>query len=120
MCKFQVEDVRKEIDTTLAKMKSGKRWAKGGGASHELRELRKELRERERQAVRDILKGARVVLSTLTSATTGDGALKHLQTTEGVPFDVAVIDECSQSMEIACWIPLIQTKKVRHFIVGSF
>ena len=92
--------------------------AKGGGASHELRELRKELRERERQAVRDILKEARVVLSTLTSATAGDGALKHLQTTTegGVPFDVAVIDECSQSMEIACWIPLIQTKKVRHLL----
>ncbi len=27
-------------------------------------------------------------------------------------FDLAVIDECSQALEIACWLPLIQVKKV--------
>ena len=63
-----------------------------------------------------------MVLSTLASATSGDGALKHLaakntsadvaSSSGGSPFDVAVIDECSQSMEMACWIPILQTKKV--------
>ena len=74
---FQVEDVRKEIDSALAKMKGGRKGARVG-AKHELRELRKELHERERKAVREILTEARVVLSTLTSATASDGALKHL------------------------------------------
>ena len=74
----------------------------------------------------DLYSDARVVLSTLASATSGDGALKHLTakntsadvacSSSGSPFDVAVIDECSQSMEMACWIPILQTKKVSESI----
>ena len=45
---------------------------------------------------------------TLTSASSVDGPLKHLP--EG-HFDLAVIDECSQALEIACWIGLVQVKK---------
>ena len=57
-----------------------------------MRELQKELRERERKAMREILTGADVVLATLTSAS-GDGPLKHVPENH---FDLTVIDECSQ------------------------
>ena len=57
-----------------------------------MKSLRKELRERERAAVTDILKRADVVFATLTGASE-DGPLKYL---ENEHFDLVVIDECSQ------------------------
>lgn len=59
---------------------------------NELKTLRKELRQRSDEAVRRVLKGSDVILSTLTSAT-DDGPLRIL---ENMHFDVVVIDECSQ------------------------
>lgn len=58
----------------------------------EIKSLRKELRERETKAVKEVLSHANVVLTTLTSATQ-DGPLKHLPMDH---FDYVVIDECSQ------------------------
>ena len=49
-----------------------------------------------------------MVLATLTSSSNVDGALKNLPEAH---FDLAVIDECSQALEIACWIGLVQVKK---------
>jgi len=69
--------------------------------------LRKELRQRENTATREILKRADVVLVTLTSAT-DDGPMKLLEESH---FDMTVIDEVSQAMEAACWIPLLRSKK---------
>jgi ATP-dependent RNA/DNA helicase IGHMBP2 len=72
-----------------------------------MKSLRKELRQRADAATRDILKRADVVLVTLTSAT-DDGPMKLLEESH---FDVTIIDEVSQAMEAACWIPLLRTKK---------
>ena len=60
--------------------------------TNELKSLRKELKERSNEAVRQVLKSSEVILSTLTSAT-DDGPLKI---SENMHFDVVVIDECSQ------------------------
>lgn len=59
---------------------------------NERKMLRKELRQREEAATREILKRADVVLATLTSAH-NDGPLKTL---EADHFNMVVIDECSQ------------------------
>ena len=56
----------------------------------------------------NFFKSAEVVLATLTSSSNVDGALKNLPEAH---FDLAVIDECSQALEIACWIGLVQVKK---------
>ena len=58
----------------------------------DMKSLRKELRQREKDAVTDILKRAEVVTATLTGASQ-DGPLKYL---EKGHFDLVVIDECSQ------------------------
>lgn len=63
-----------------------------GGFHTELKTLRKELRQRSDAAVKQILKSADVILSTLTSAT-DEGPLRIL---DEMHFDVVVIDECSQ------------------------
>ena len=104
-----VQDVKSDIGTALSKMKKSRGGKGNAGLRSELKELKKELREREKQAIKEILSNADVVLSTLTSATPWDGPLKHLKDDH---FSVAVIDECSQSLEMACWIPMLQAKKV--------
>ena len=72
-----------------------------------MKSLRKELRQRTNAATRDILKRADVVLVTLTSAT-DDGPMKLLEENH---FDTVIIDEVSQAMEAACWIPLLRSGK---------
>lgn len=69
-----------------------------------MRELRKELYQRENRAMKEVLKSADCILATLTT-THEDGPLKHLPHDH---FDIIIIDECSQAMEAACWIPLIK------------
>ena len=66
----------------------------------ELKTLAKEERKRQQLAVTDVLKNADVVLTTLTGASS-----KKLN---GITFDLVVIDEAAQALEIACWIALLK------------
>ena len=59
-----------------------------------MKHLRKELRQREKGAMRDILRRADIVLVTLTSAT-DDGPMKLLEESH---FDVTIIDEVGISV----------------------
>jgi DNA polymerase alpha-associated DNA helicase A len=69
----------------------------------DIRELRKEFRERERRCVGDLVRGSRVVLATL------HGAGGHQ--VRGERFDVVVIDEASQALEAQCWVALLGARK---------
>ncbi|XP_067137867.1 DNA-binding protein SMUBP-2-like [Centruroides vittatus] len=102
-----VNDLRNEIDMLRRRNKQSKSKIQQEIAGKEVRSLQKELREREKVAVQRILKRADVILSTLTSAS-DDGPLKHIPPEH---FDVVVIDECSQAIEAACWIPLLNAPK---------
>lgn len=66
----------------------------------ELRTLSKEERKRQQLAVTDVLKSADVILTTLIGAFS-----KKLDSTS---FDLVIIDEAAQALEIACWIPLLK------------
>ncbi|PHT86632.1 hypothetical protein T459_08738 [Capsicum annuum] len=66
----------------------------------ELKSLSREERKRQQLAVADVIKNADVVLTTLTGALT-----KKL---DGLSFDVIIIDEAAQALEIACWIALLK------------
>ena len=87
-----VKDARSDIDKTLAQVKRARSKGERAGLWGRLKELRKEVNERERKAVKEILGAAEVVVSTLTSASL-DGPLKQLPDNH---FDITVIDECSQ------------------------
>jgi ATP-dependent RNA/DNA helicase IGHMBP2 len=102
-------DVRDDMDKALAKMKKARNKGERFAMRNEMKLLRKELNEREKRAMKETLSKAEVVLATLTSASGTDGPLRHLVKQH---FDLVVIDECSQALEIACWIALLQTKKV--------
>lgn len=69
----------------------------------ELRALCKEARQRERAVVANVLQRANVVLSTCVGA--GSKLLR------GAEFDMVVIDEAAQGLEVACWIPILKLKE---------
>lgn len=73
----------------------------------ENKNLLKEMKERQKSIVKQILTNADVILATLTTASL-DGPLKHVEKDH---FDVCFIDECSQALEVACWIPIALVKK---------
>lgn len=97
-----IKNVRADISSTIGKFKKCKGDAEIHALRREMKELRKELVDRESKAIKEVLSNANVILSTTTSASK-DGPLKHLPIEH---FDLLVIDEAAQAMEISCWIPL--------------
>lgn len=99
-----VQDVRKEMDTKQASIRKTRNGKERRAIYADLKELRKEYRERERNCVDNLIKGSKVVLGTLHGA--GSFHLKSEQ------FDAVIIDEASQALEAQCWIPLVTARKV--------
>lgn len=99
-----VKDVRKEMDAKQASIKKTRSGKERRAIYGEMKELRKEYRERERQCVNRLVGDSIVVLATLHGA--GGFLLRHEK------FDVVIIDEASQALEAQCWVPLLSTKKV--------
>ena len=99
-----VRDIYKELDETLGKFKYSDRRK----IRSEVKELRKEIRQREKKALKEILSRAEVVLGTLTSSGP-DSPLQHLPEKH---FQMTIIDECSQSLEMACWIVASSASKL--------
>lgn len=98
-----VKDVRSEMDTKQASIKKTKSGKERKAIYADLKELRKEYRERERRCVSTLVRGSKVVLATLHGA--GGFQLKNEE------FDVIIIDEASQALEAQCWVPLLAAKK---------
>jgi DNA polymerase alpha-associated DNA helicase A len=98
-----VRDVRKEMDAKQASIRKTRNGRERRAIYTDLRELRKEFRERERKCVSNLVRGSKVVLATLH----GSGGF-HLR---GEQFDVVIIDEASQALEAQCWVSLVTAKK---------
>ncbi|KAF6221260.1 hypothetical protein HO133_002115 [Letharia lupina] len=99
-----VKDVRKEMDAKQASIKKTRNGRERKAIYNDMKDLRKEYREREKQCVTTLVSGSKVVLATLHGA--GGFQLRNEQ------FDVVIIDEASQALEAQCWIPLLTAKKV--------
>lgn len=99
-----VKDVRKEIDDKQASIRKTKSGRERRAIYDDLKQLRKEFRERESKCVDNLVHESSVVLATLHGA--GGHQLKHQK------FDVVIIDEASQALEAQCWIPLLSAEKV--------
>ncbi|KAI1090632.1 DNA helicase [Rostrohypoxylon terebratum] len=98
-----VKDVRNEMDAKQASIKKTRSGKDRKAIYADLKELRKEYRERERRCVGTLIGGSKVVLATLHGA--GGFQLKNEE------FDVVIIDEASQALEAQCWVPLLAAKK---------
>ncbi|KAL2038178.1 hypothetical protein N7G274_009126 [Stereocaulon virgatum] len=99
-----VKDVRKEMDAKQASIKKTRNGRERKAIYTDMKELRKEYREREKQCVGTLVGGSKVVLATLHGA--GGFQLRNED------FDIVIIDEASQALEAQCWIPLLSAKKV--------
>ncbi|KAM5351616.1 hypothetical protein ACJ41O_004339 [Fusarium nematophilum] len=99
-----VKDVRSEMDAKQASIKKTKSGRERKAIYADLKELRKEYRERERRCVSSLIGGSKVVLATLHGA--GGFQLRNEE------FDVVIIDEASQALEAQCWVPLLSATKV--------
>ncbi|KAH7283021.1 hypothetical protein KP509_35G057100 [Ceratopteris richardii] len=93
-------DVRKEMKTLNLKLLKTKDKRSKGEIRRELRQLAKEERQRQQQAVSDVIKDADVILTTLT------GSLSHQL--QEVNFDIVIIDEAAQALEVACWMAILK------------
>lgn len=99
-----VQDVRKEMDDKQASIRKTRNGRERRAIYGDLKELRKEYREREGKCVDNLVRRSKVVLATLHGA--GGFQLKSQE------FDVVLIDEASQALEAQCWVPLLNAKKV--------
>ncbi|KAI4100646.1 MAG: hypothetical protein L6R37_005358 [Teloschistes peruensis] len=99
-----VKDVRKEMDAKQASIKKTRSGRERKAIYGDIRELRKEYRDREKQCVTTLVQQSKVILATLHGA--GGYQLQNEQ------FDVVIIDEGSQALEAQCWIPLLTAKKL--------
>jgi ATP-dependent RNA/DNA helicase IGHMBP2 len=100
-----VDDIRNDMSDALFKMRQ-----RGVNRSERLelrtsmKQLRKELNERESKTTEDILMHSQVVACTLTGSAARDVFTLPL-------FDLVVIDEAAQALESACWIALLKGKR---------
>lgn len=112
-----LNDIQREIADTLGRIQKTKRYAERRALWQELKQLKKELKVRERKVVLQLLGNAQVVLATLHGA----GANEFLSFyKEGKPlFDTLVIDEVSQSLEPQCWIPLLLHSGIKRVVIAG-
>lgn len=93
-------DIRKEMKALNGKLLKTKDKNTRRDIRKELKTLSKEERKRQQLAVTDVIKNANVVLTTLTGAVS--------RKLENISFDMVIIDEAAQALEIACWIALLK------------
>ncbi|GJN24148.1 hypothetical protein PR202_gb11870 [Eleusine coracana subsp. coracana] len=93
-------DIRKEMKVLNSKLLKAKDRNTKRDIRKELKTLAKEERKRQQLAITDVLKNANVVLTTLTGASS-----KKLN---GITFDLVIIDEAAQALEVACWMALLK------------
>lgn len=106
-----VTDVRSEMDAKQASIRKTRNARERRAIYGELKDLRKEYRQREGRVVGDLVKGSKVVLSTLHGA--GGFHLKNER------FDVVIVDEASQALEAQCWIPILQSGALKLVLAGD-
>ena len=97
-------DLRRKANSRAGRSQEGKE------IRQEIKELRKEVRTREENLVKSILRSRDVVLSTCVGAS--HGLLRNMIAKSELSFDLCIIDEAAQALEASCWIPMLYTNKV--------
>ncbi len=106
-----VQDIRGEMDAKQSFIRKTRNGRERRVIYGEMKDLRKEYRQREGRVVGDLLKGSQVVLSTLHGA--GGFHLKNEK------FDVVIVDEASQALEAQCWIPVLGSGAEKLVLAGD-
>ncbi|KAL1297249.1 hypothetical protein AAFC00_004808 [Neodothiora populina] len=106
-----VKDIRNEMDAKQASIRKTRNGRERKAIYGEMKELRKEYREREGRCIDDLIRGSKVVCSTLHGA--GGFHLKHQR------FDVLIIDEASQALEAQSWVAILASRADKVILAGD-
>lgn len=106
-----VKDIRNEMDAKQASIRKTRNGRERKAIYGEMKELRKEYREREGKCIDDLVRGSKVVLSTLHGA--GGFHLKHQR------LDVVIIDEASQALEAQSWVAILASGADKVILAGD-
>jgi ATP-dependent RNA/DNA helicase IGHMBP2 len=104
-----VSDIREEIEGLRKELLTCRNGNRRKGIQSEIRILSKESRKREDKIVKGIIKHVDVVLCTCVTASS-----RLLRDTV---FDIVIIDEAAQALEVSCWIPMLMSN--RCVLVGD-
>lgn len=110
-----IPDIKKDIDSAIRKSKKSKVYRERKALWQEVRELRKELKHREKKVINDLISSSKVVCSTLHGA----GSHELRTPLAGNLFDTIIIDEVSQSLEPQCWIPIIANLGAKRLVIAG-
>ena len=106
-----VRDIRNEMDAKQASIRKTRNGRERKVIYGEMKELRKEYRDREGKCIDDLIRGSKVVLATLHGA--GGFHLKNQR------FDVVIIDEASQALEAQSWVAILASKADKVILAGD-
>ncbi|THY53080.1 DNA helicase [Aureobasidium pullulans] len=106
-----VKDIRNEMDDKQASIRKTRNGRERKAIYGEIKELRKEYRQREAKCVDGLVRESKVVLATLHGA--GGFHLKNQN------FDIVVVDEASQALEAQCWVPLLSSGASKLILAGD-
>ncbi|TIA54424.1 DNA helicase [Aureobasidium pullulans] len=106
-----VKDIRNEMDDKQASIRKTRNGRERKAIYGEIKELRKEYRQREAKCVDGLVRESKVVLATLH----GSGGF-HLKNQH---FDIVVVDEASQALEAQCWVPLLSSGASKLILAGD-
>lgn len=106
-----VKDIRNEMDAKQASIRKTRNGRERKAIYGEIKELRKDYRQREAACVSSLVRESKVVLATLHGA----GGF-HLKSQE---FDVVIVDEASQALEAQCWVPLLSSGASKLILAGD-
>jgi superfamily I DNA and/or RNA helicase len=120
-----VKDAKNELDDALSQLYGSKGGGGKGKASgrvvqgkargklrQQVTQLRKEIRQRERSAVRRLIASCNVVCSTTVGAAGLWRMKDEAMDTNPALFDLVVIDEAAQGIEATCWIPVLMGRRL--------
>lgn len=118
-----LKELKSEIDTNLKKkIKKSKSYKEKRQIYSEVKDLRKDLRIREKKSINQTLLNAKVIISTLHGSSSRELANIYKPDSPSSRdhiFDTIIIDEISQSLEPQCWIPLIHHKTAKKLILAG-
>jgi len=107
-----VSDIKSEMKSLLQTLSNPKsKGVEKRVAYREMKQLRKEIRQREDKVVSSLINNAQVVLATNVGASSYI-LDKYEKISTNRPFDLVIIDEAAQALEVSCWIPILRGKRV--------
>lgn len=117
---YILKDIIIEINQLTKKIKKTKNYKDRRELYNDIKLLKKDLKFRSRTIINNIILNSEIVVSTLHGSSARElvHCMKDNNNNQNL-FDTLIIDEVSQSLEPACWIPIIYHKGIENFIIAG-